>query len=171
MNGEHIRVAVSSLKKHFSDHPEEAIGKDPFAKARLTTGLATTVEGPMGQRVTTDMPKGIGGSAAAPTPGWYMRAGIASCTATVIAMRAAELEIPLRELVVQVESSSNDSGMIGLDDTIPAGPLEASMHVVIGAEGASKETLVEIVNWGMAHSPMADALTRAVAMKVAIEKA
>lgn len=40
-----------------------------------------TVEGPSGQRVETDMPKGIGGAASAPTPGWYVRAGIASCTA------------------------------------------------------------------------------------------
>ncbi len=169
MDHQPVRVAVHALKQHLMDHPEAALGTDAFARARLTDGLVTTVEGPSGQRLTTDMPREIGGAAAAPTPGWYVRAGIASCVATVIAMRAAELAVPLRQLEVQVESRSNDNGMIGIDDGVPAGPLDATMQVEIGAEGASGETLTEIVNWAVAHSPMADGLTRAVPLTVAIE--
>jgi uncharacterized OsmC-like protein len=169
MGNESIRVAILSLRQQFSDHPENAIGADPYARACLTEGLETTVEGPSGQRVSTDMPPGVGGTAASPTPGWYVRAGIASCTVTVIAMRAAELQIPLRHLEVRVESHSNDCGMIGVDEDIPAGPLGAVMHVAIGGEGATGEALREIVNWGIGHSPMADLLTRSIPLKITID--
>jgi uncharacterized OsmC-like protein len=168
MSAERIRTAVGALRKVYAEHPEKAVGMDSFAVASLTGGLATVVEGPSGQRITTDMPNGVGGVAGAPTPGWYMRAGVASCTATVIAMRAAELAIPLRHLAVRVESLSNDIGMINDQDGIPAGPLEARMSVEISAEGVSRETLAGIVDWGIAHSPIADALTRAVPMKVEV---
>ena len=157
------------MKQHLLEHPEDAIGSDAFARARLVDGLVTSVEGPSGQQVTTDMSEGVGGSASAPSPGWYVRAGIASCTVTVIAMRAAELGVPLRRLEIRVGSRSNDCGMIGMDDAVPAGPLEAEMQVVIAADGASRETLTEIVNWGIAHSPMADALTRAVSLTIGID--
>ena len=166
-----IHSAIQSLRQHLLDKPEAAIGSDPFARAQLVNGLVTSVEGPSGQWVTTDMPRGVGGSASAPTPGWYVRAGIASCTATVIAMRAAELAVPLRRLEVRVESRSNDCGMIGMDDRVHAGPLDAAMYVVISSDGASRETLTEIVDWGIAHSPMADALTRAVSLRTEFEVA
>jgi hypothetical protein len=103
MDTEHIRVAVDALKKTYSDHPETAVVTDSFARARLTKGLAIAVEGPSGQRIASDMSKDFGGSGGAPSPGWYVRAGIASCTATVIALRAAELSVPLQHLVVRVE--------------------------------------------------------------------
>jgi uncharacterized OsmC-like protein len=156
------------LREVYAEHPEKAVGMDSFAVARLTGGLATVVEGPSGQRLTTDMPGGVGGAAGAPTPGWYMRAGVASCTATVIAIRAAELSIPLQHLAVRLESLSNDIGMIGDQHGIPAGPLEARMSIEISAPGVPGEKLTEIVDWGIAHSPIADALTRAVPMKVEV---
>jgi uncharacterized OsmC-like protein len=164
-----IRQSIDLLKSLYAADPHKSIGQDAYARARLTGGLATIVEGPSGQHVATDMPKGIGGSASAATPGWYVRAGIASCTATVVALRAAELGIKLSEVEVRVESTSDDRGMLGLDDSIPPGPLSAVMAVRIAAPDSSEETLRALVSWAVAHSPMADALSRAVRLDVAVD--
>ena len=51
-------------------------------------GLRCRAEGPNGAVLVTDMPRPVGGTASAPTPGWMLRAALANCDATVIAMRA-----------------------------------------------------------------------------------
>ena len=165
---ETIRTKLDSLKTDFTEQPEKAVEADSFAEATLTGGLATTVTGPSGQRVESDMPEGLGGGAAAPAPGWYLRAGIASCTATAIALRAAELSVELDRLSVRVDSRSDHRGFVGLDAEVPAGPLEATMTVAIAGSAAEAE-LREIAAWGIAHSPMGDALTRAIPMEVVVE--
>jgi uncharacterized OsmC-like protein len=81
------------------------------------------------------MPTGVGGGSSAPSPGWLARAALASCDATVIAMRAAELGIPLQGLEVTVDSESDDRGLLGMDDAVPAGPLSSRILVRIVAEG------------------------------------
>lgn len=168
MDIETIRSKLGSLKTYFTEQPEKAVEADSFAEARLTGGLATTVTGPSGQSVESDMPQGIGGGASAPTPGWYLRAGIASCTVTAIALRAADLGVALDHLSVRVDSRSDNRGFIGLDAEAPAGPLEATMTVAI-AGAAGEAELREIAAWGIAHSPMGDALTRAIPMQVVVE--
>jgi hypothetical protein len=52
-------------------------------------------------------------------------------------MRAAELGIPLQRLEVTVDSESDDRGILGMDEAIPAGPLSrvAGTRVCAG-EGA-----------------------------------
>jgi len=39
------------------------------------------------------MSKELGGGGSAPSPGWLLRAALASCDATVIAIRAAQLGV------------------------------------------------------------------------------
>ena len=55
-----------------------------------------------------------------PQPGWLVRAALASCTGTAIAMRAAKLGIAVEKLEVSVESESDNRGLLGLDQTISA---------------------------------------------------
>lgn len=98
-----------------------------------------------------------------------MRAALANCDATVITMRAAQLGVTLTTLEVTVDSESDDQGLFGMDDTIPAGPLSVRTRIRIGADGVEAERLREIVQWAEAHSPVGDALNRAVPMKVEVE--
>ena len=69
-----IRDAVRGASAYLSDHPDEARYRDSHARARLGKGLRIEVVGPGGERVRTDMPKGIGGTAKTPSPGWLLRA-------------------------------------------------------------------------------------------------
>jgi len=105
--------------------------------------------------VQTDMPPATGGSGSGPAPGWLLRASLASCTATTIAMRAATLGVKLTTLEVTVESFSDHRGMLGLDDQVSAGLSPITARVKVGAEDLSAGQLLELAEWGDRHSSIA----------------
>ena len=55
-------------------------------------------------------------------------------------MRAAQLGVTLSTLEVTVDSESDDRGLLGMDDTISAGPLNVRARVRIGASGVNTRT-------------------------------
>jgi uncharacterized OsmC-like protein len=164
-----IRDAVHGTIKHLTEQPDKARSTDRPATAVIEEGLRCRVEGPGGWTIVTDMPSALGGGAAAPTPGWLSRAAQASCLATVIAMRAAQEGIALSKLEVVVDSESDSRGLLGIDDSVPAGPLTSRARVRIAAAGVAPERLREIVRWADGHSPVSDAIGRAIPRTVDIE--
>ena len=85
---ESIRTAIETASGYLAEHPEAAAGTDAAATAVREEGLRFRVEGPNGDLIS-DMSKTVGGGATAPTPGWLLRAALASCDATTVAMEAA----------------------------------------------------------------------------------
>lgn len=166
-----IQEAVKRVIQHYTENPDQAISEDKVATAVVEEGLRCKATGPNGWEVVSDMAKGIGGGASAPSPGWLLRAALANCDATMIALRAAELGIELSALEVTVGSTSDDRGLLQMDDSIPAGPLKVWTRVKIGAEKATDEKLREIVTWAEKHSPVGDAIGRAVPLEVNVESA
>ena len=150
-----IREALENLSRVITEQPEKARAKNVPATARLLEGLRCEVKGPNGETVHTDMPPAVGGAASAPAPGWLLRASLASCTATTIAMRAAKLGVDLTALEVTVESSSDNRGLLGLDDKISAGLSPITTRVRIGARDMAADQLRELADWGDRHSPIA----------------
>ena len=128
----------------------------------MVDGLVTRVTGPNGESLTTDMVPSVGGTASAPSPGWLLRAAEASCVATLITMRAAMLDVTLDTLEVTVDSVSDDRGLLGIDVSVPAGPLTGRVAIRIAAAGVDPELLDEIAHWGVEHCPVCDALERSV---------
>ncbi len=171
MTQAHIRQSIEGVAKYFGEHPEKARSTDRAATAVIEQGLRCKVSGPRGETLVSDMPKGIGGEASAPTPGWHLRAALAACDATVIAMRAAQLGIALSTLEVTVDSESDDRGILGLGEGVPPGPLSVRIRVRIAADGTPAEQLREIVAWAERHSPVGDAIRRAVPSHVEIDVA
>ncbi|MCI0519167.1 MAG: OsmC family protein [Chloroflexi bacterium] len=157
-----IQESLQGVVGYYTANPEKAAGADKAAVAVIEEGLRVRAAGPEGQTLICDMPKGLGGGASAPTPGWTMRAALANCEAIMIALRAAQLGVALTKLEVRVDSISDDRGMLGMDDSIPAGPLSMTIAVSIGADGAMEEMLHGIVAWAEAHSPVGETLTRAM---------
>jgi len=154
MSNEAVRQAVEKTAKLFELEPNKARVSTPPVTASLTTGLAFRIKGTRGE-VQTDMPPPMGGQASAETPGWHMRAGLASCIATMIATRAAQLGISLSLLEVTVFSEVDYRGVLGLDDSIAPTMSNLRSQVKIAAAGASPTALIEIVRWGEEHSPVA----------------
>ncbi len=169
MSAEHIRESISGAIRFLREHPDKARYRDSHATAVLESGLRFRAEGPEGAIVVSDMPRGVGGHGSAPTPGWLMRAALAACDATLIAMRAAQEGVELTTLEVTVDSESDDRGLLGMDDDVHAGPLSMRTQVRIGAEGVTEEKLRAIVEWAELHSPVADAICRAVPSKTEIQ--
>ena len=147
-----VREAIERLSATFASEPAKARVKS-FAAARLTDGLRCEVTGPRGEHISTDMPASIGGTGSAPNPGWYLRAAVASCAATVIATRAAKLGIALRELQVTVESEGDQRALLGLDERISAAIGGWRMKVAISGD-APAQALRDLVTWADAHSPV-----------------
>jgi uncharacterized OsmC-like protein len=170
MSGENIRSAIEAATVYLSEHPDEARYTDSAATATLTGGLGVRVEGPGGVELTTDMPPSVGGDDTGPSPGWVFRAALASCEATLIAMRAAAEGIELDALAVEVDSESDDRGILGIDDRIPAGPFRVRVRVRIDAPGTGEVALQRLVDWAWRHCPVDDAVRRAVPIEVLVDR-
>ena len=149
-----IKEAIDSLSAAITADPAKARGKNLPATARLVEGLKCELRGPYNEKLFTDMPPAMGGEAAGPNPGWLLRGALASCTATVIAMRAAKLGMTLSNVEVTVETDSDLRGLLGLDEKVPAGHVAMRMKVKISAPGQPAERLRELVEWAEAHSPV-----------------
>jgi len=126
------------------------------------------VAGDDGAALVTDMVTGVGGGGSAPSPGWIFRAAYASCVATLVAMTAAENGMLLDGLRVTVDSESDDRGILGIDETVPSGPLGVRVVVSVAA-GALAKRIREIVEWGVAHWPVHDAVSRAVPVELQVQ--
>lgn len=161
-----VGQAIQSATAYLKEHPDEARYTDSEAVATLQNGLRVVVRDPSGRSIETDMPRGVGGTDSAPSPGWLFRAALASCDATLIAMRAAMLGVELDVVVVTIDSESNDYGILGIDESVPAGPLSVRTRVQIAATGVEDEAVRELVEWASAHCPVCDAVKRAVPVSV-----
>jgi len=165
-----IGDAVARASAYLTEHPDEARYRDSAATARLGENLRVEITGPGGEALASDMPRGIGGEATVPSPGFLFRAAAASCVASLIGIRAATLGIDLEPAKVEVvvDSESDDRGILGLDDGIPAGAL--SLKVVVGfsdpAIGHAVRTA--LARWALDHCPVTDAVARSVPIELEV---
>jgi uncharacterized OsmC-like protein len=164
-----IKEQIGNAVRYLTEHPDEARYTDSVARATLGDALRVEVEGPDGLRITTDMPSAIGGLQAEPSPGWLYRAAMASCVASTVAMEAAREGVDLRSLQVEVDSESDDRGILGMDEAVPAGQLSTRVRVTIEADGVAEARLREIVERGASRCPSYDATKRAVDVSLEIE--
>ena len=163
-----IGEAVAAATAYLAEHPDEARYRDSPAIATLGDALGVSVTGVDGASMRTDMPRGIGGGATAPSPGWFLRAAEAACVAALIGIRAAALRIDLETVEVAVDSELDDRGILGMADDIPAGPLSTRVAVTIGAPGREPGELEALVRWAIDHCPVTDAVSRAVPLEVEV---
>ena len=171
MGSNEIATAVAGARDYLSAHPEEARYRDSAATANVEDGLRIRVEGPDGASLTTDMVSGVGGGGSAPSPAWFFRAGYASCVATLITLAAAVEGVELTGLQVTVDSESDDRGILGIDESVPAGPLSLRVAVRIASATADEDRVRAIVDWGTAHCPVDDLARRAVPVELVVEVA
>ena len=159
-----IRDAIKGASSYLTEHPDEARYTDSLATARVEDGLRIRVDGPNGETLSTDMPGAVGGGGAAPSPGWFLRAAVAACVTSLAVMRAAQLGIEDFTCEVEVDSESDDRGILGLDASVPGGPL--SMRIGFRLTGAPSDRLGEIAQWAVEHCPVSDAVRRAVPVSI-----
>ena len=164
-----IRSSIEAAVKYLSEHPDEARYTDPAATATMQDGLRFHVTGAGGEEIVTDMPAAVGGSGSAPSPGWLFRAAVASCSASLIAMEAARAGVRVSRLDVAVDSESDDRGILGMEPSVPAGPLSVRIHVQIEAEGVEPSALEGVARRGIGRCPVVDGVRRAVETTIELE--
>lgn len=157
MSNLNAREALQRANKLFVARPEAAKKSNSQATAVWRDGLRCEIAGPSGESAITDMPSPMGGNGAAPNPGWLLRASMASCAGTAIAMRAAMDGIELSSLEVSVSSASDARGLVGIDGTSTA-LTDMHMSIKIGARDAPEAQLRALATWGEAQSPVGSTL-------------
>ena len=175
MSTEQIAASMERVASVLRRKPHAAVSDDSAATARWEGGLRTRVRSDTGHSVLSDMPIALGGEASAMTPGWLLRAGLASCAATRIAMAAASEGITLQTLEVRAVSQSDARGMLAIPapdgHTVPAGPLSMALHVRIGAPGVSAERLRGLVASTAACSPVTCAIEQPLEVAMHVDVA
>jgi len=163
-----IRESIRNVRSALASKAGAGPAPDRPAVAVMEDGLRCRAEGDDSWVVVTDMPAPVGGGGAAPTPGWLIRAALASCAATTIAMRAAELEIALTRLEVTAESETDMRGLLDVGDDVEPGPVGARLRVRLAADDADEQRLEKLVEWADSHSPVGDCVRRAVPVELEI---
>jgi len=163
-----IREAMENATAYLSEHPADAAYTDSIATARVVDGLHVRVDGPDGEVLETDMPAAVGGAGSRPSPGWFLRAAVAACAVSLATMRAAQRGVTGFGCEVQVDSESDDRGILGVDDTVPGGPLSMRIGFRMAADGAGLDRLEEIAVWAVDHCPVSDAMRRAVPIHIEV---
>ena len=165
-----IGDAVATASAYLAEHPDEARYRDSAAVAKLGRNLRVDVTGPGGEAIATDMPRGIGGQAAVPSPGWLFRAAAAACVAALIGIRAATIGIDLDAggVEVTVDSESDDRGILGLDDGIDAGALSVKVVVRFSGLDIGTEAREALARWALDHCPVTDSVARPVPIELEV---
>jgi uncharacterized OsmC-like protein len=166
-----IRSALEGAGAYLAAHPDEARYTDSTAIARIEDGLRVAVEGPSGERLETDMPAAVGGGGSAPSPGWFLRAAVASCVLSLATMRAAQLGWTNFAGEVDVDSESDDRGILGLDPSTPGAPLSMRISLRISADAKGLDHLEELAVWAVEHCPVSDAVRRPIPVHVEVSGA
>src|SRR5580698_850833 len=145
MTTENISKAMQRVCAVLARRAEAGIHADEPAIARWDEGMRVTTRHENGALVTTDMPVELGGAGDQVTPGWFLRAGLASCLATRIAMEAAAAAISLTRLEVLARSTSDARGLLGMTDDggkqITPAPSEVQLEVRLGAHNVARELI------------------------------
>ena len=166
MSNLRARELLERAKRLFMEKPGAARKPNTTATAVWRDGLLCDITGAAGEKAVTDMPEPMGGAGTGSNPGWLLRAGMASCASTAIAMRAAMQGIALRALEVTVQSELDARGLVGIPGVATAlGDMR--MSIKISADGVDETTLRELAAWGEAHSPVS--CTLRVSPSVAVE--
>jgi uncharacterized OsmC-like protein len=89
--------------------------------------------------------------------------------AATIGMEAAREGLVLVDLEVEVDSESDDRGILGMDEEVPAGPLSTRVRIRARADGADAGGMREVLERGAGRCPVCDATKRAVDVSLEIE--
>jgi len=173
MTTQDIAAAIERAQTVLMRRPDMGLHDDMPGIARWQGGVSTVASHVNGAQMVTDMPAELGGSGEHVSPGWLVRAGLAACTVTTIAMVAAAEGIALDSLEVRADSRSDARGLLRLagDDGKPCypGPLDVRMVVRIAAAGVSAERLRALVDTAQRCSPMGSAIEQAVPVALRVE--
>jgi uncharacterized OsmC-like protein len=169
-----IAAALKRVEKVLLRSPQTGLHADAPATARWDGGTRVVSSHANGTEFATDMPTELGGAGGAVTPGWLMRAGLAACVSTRIAMAAAAAGMELSALEIVASGRSDTRGLLEMAGTdglpVGAGPCDVQLHVKISAgDATSVESLRSLVERCKCSSPIFCAIQAATPIELRVE--
>src|ERR1700754_874215 len=175
MSAQYVADAMQRVEVVLRRRPDMGLHDDSAAVARWRGSTRIVTSHDNGIEVVTDMPGELGGTGDQVTAGWLLRAGLAACTATRIAMGAAAAGIELTKLELRASSRSDTRGLLGMTESdgssISAGPQNVQLHVTIAANGVPAEKLRALVEESHRCSPVPCAIQEETPVGLHIEVA
>jgi uncharacterized OsmC-like protein len=175
MSAQYVADAMQRVEVVLRRRPDMGVHDDAPATACWRGSTRIVISHANGIEVTTDMPGELGGTGDQVTAGWLLRAGLAACTATRIAMGAAAAGIELSKLELRASSRSDTRGMLGMTEPdgtrISAGPRDVQLHVTIAAQGVPAAKLRTLVEESHRCSPVPCAIQEETPVGLHIEVA
>lgn len=173
MSAQYVADAMERAEVVLRRRPDMGMHDDAPATARWRGNTRMITSHANGIEIPTDMPGELGGTGDQVTPGWLMRAGLAACTATRIAMGAAATGIELTALELRATSRSDTRGILGMNEAdgtpVGAGPRDVQLYVRIAARGVSAERLRALVEESHRCSPVPCAIQEETPVELHIE--
>jgi uncharacterized OsmC-like protein len=158
---EKIRTAVERVVDVYRKKPGAALDTIRAA-GRIEEGLICNVR--QGDyKAVMDMAQGIGGDGSAPTPGFFIRAGLVGCIAIGIKLTAAREGVDIGAIDVGVEMDFDDGAMLGVGDN-SAAPLETRFTITVEST-APWEEVQAMIGRALERDPYFIALRDAQSVK------
>ena len=159
-------MADSKTLKHAFKRNKQALKKRPslgqntaLTTVRVRNGTTCEIESGS-KRLVCDVGTKMGGNDAGPGPSILQRGALGSCLAIGYATWAAEMEIPVEDIKVEVESDYDARGQFGVTEE-PPGFMEIRYCVSIESP-ASEDRIRELIETADAHSPVLDDFKRPI---------
>jgi uncharacterized OsmC-like protein len=175
MAAQDLSQAIERVRSVLARRPAAALHADEPAVAAWEDDTRVTVSHANATQISTDMPVEIGGAGNEVTPGWLLRASLASCLATRIAMEAAVSGVRIKRLTVHAQGTSDVRGLLGMEgasgETITAAPCTLELQVSLEAPAIPEAQLRALVDRSYRCSPVCAALDPALRVALTVEVA
>lgn len=146
---------MEKIKEAF-ERNEKVLLKQPLlgkksgtVKASLKEGLGCHVESGC-WKFSSDMPVKVGGEQTAPPPGIYVAGALGSCIAIMAKMWAAKLDIPMKNIEIEVSYEADMSMLFGVND-VPAHWKSISYVATVESNAPEKE-IQKVLDLAHKHS-------------------
>jgi uncharacterized OsmC-like protein len=139
-----------------------------ITRCHVAGGLRCEItEGPW--KFVADLSKNEGGQDCGPSPGVFGRGALASCLSMGIVILAAQREIPLEGVTIEVNADWDMRGMYGLAKDIPSGYTEIRVTVEIDSP-APHEVIKDLIAQAEQMSPYVDVFRRSNQFTVSLKE-
>lgn len=101
----------------------------------------------------------------------FLLHALAGCVTTTTVLHAAARGIAIRSLSTELEGDIDLQGLLGLDESVPAGYREIRIKMHVDADCTESE-LDDLLSFAQGHSPVCNTVCRPVPVKIerAVEK-
>jgi uncharacterized OsmC-like protein len=129
--------------------------RDFYGAGREDTSRASAFE------FTNGEPPVLLGNNEGANPVEFLLHALAGCVTTTFILHAMARGITIRELSTELKGDIDLQGLLGLDDSVPAGYEQISIRMTVKADCSEKE-LDDLLSYAQQHSPVCNTVCRPV---------